>query len=296
MLNYLYAILETEVRLAILAMGMDPGMGMLHTDLKGRDSFVFDVIEPVRPIVDDHVLTLLDKRTFSAREFWETREGVCRLMPPMAKALAEMGPQLAKVTAPVVEQVAQRLAENRGTVATPLRIPTLLSQANRSAGRADVRTSAKKPTRNAKLSAPNACRECGILLKNTERQYCDECLPKREAEQAVTFSEAGRRKMAELRAGGRDPSQTREARKLRGAKNSQRMQEQKVWETEYGTDADPDVFTREILPKLHGVSLAKMAEATGLSQQYCSTIRRGLKVPHFRHWHSLECLVRLDST
>ncbi len=77
LLNYLYAILETEVRLAILAMGMDPGMGILHADLKGRDSFVFDVIEPLRPVVDEQVLTLLERRTFSAREFFETREGVC---------------------------------------------------------------------------------------------------------------------------------------------------------------------------------------------------------------------------
>lgn len=90
--------------------------------------------------------------------------------------------------------------------------------------------------------------------------------------------------MAELRAAGRDPSQTREARKLRGAKNSQRMKEQKIWEAEHGIDPDPEVFTRDILPRLQEVSLGSLAKATGLSQQYCSLIRRGLKVPHARHW------------
>ncbi len=287
LLNYLYAILETEVRLAILAMGMDPGMGMLHADLKGRDSFVFDVIEPLRPAVDDHVLTFLEKRTFSAQEFFETREGVCRLMPPMAKVLAVMGPQLAKVTAPVVEQVAQRLAEHQGTAATPLRIPTLLSQANRSAGREGVRTAMKKPAREIPVAAPNACRECGTVLTGNGRKYCDECLPTYQLEQATSFGEAGRAKLAELRASGRDPSQSREARKHRGKKNSQRMQEQKVWEAEHDREADPDVFRRDILPKLRGVSLGMMANATGLSQQYCSQIRRGLKVPHERHWEAL---------
>jgi len=290
LLNYLYAVLETEVCLAILALGMDPGMGMLHADLKGRDSFVFDVIEPLRPVVDVHVLTLLEKRTFSAREFFETREGVCRLMPSMAKALAEMGPQLAKVTAPVVEQVAQRLAENQGTVAMPLKVPTLLSQANRSAGRDAVRTTAKKPARDILIAAPNACRECGSVLTAKGRQYCDECLPTYQVKQAGSFGDAGRAKLAELRAGGRDPSQTREARELRGAKNSDQMKAQKLWEAENGTDADQEIFTSDILPNLQCVSLGAMARATGLSEQYCSPIRRGHKVPHPRRWGALEAL------
>jgi hypothetical protein len=38
LLNYLYAILEAEARIAILSMGLDPGMGVLHADLKARDS------------------------------------------------------------------------------------------------------------------------------------------------------------------------------------------------------------------------------------------------------------------
>ncbi len=287
MLNYLYAILETEVRLAVLAMGMDPGMGILHADQKSRDSFVFDVIEPLRPVVDDHVLTLLEKRTFSARDFFETREGVCRLMPPWAKVLAEMGPHLAKVTAPVVEQVAQRLAENRGTLATPLKVPTLLSQANRSAGRDGVRTTVKRPSRDIPIAAPNACRECGTVLTGDNRKYCDECLPAYQLEQATSFGEAGRKKMAELRAAGRDPSQSREARKRRGEKNSQRMRDQKLWEADHGTDADPDVFSREILPRVQGLPLSVLADATGLSEQYCSSIRRGLEIPHHRHWQAL---------
>jgi CRISPR-associated endonuclease Cas1 len=82
LLNHLYAVLETEIRLAILTMGLDPGMGILHADLKNRDSFVFDVIEPLRPVVDGYLLTLLDERTFTVREFFETRQGVVRLMPP----------------------------------------------------------------------------------------------------------------------------------------------------------------------------------------------------------------------
>lgn len=82
LLNYLYAILKTEGALAILAMSIDLGMGIFHADVKGRASFVFDVIEPMRPVVDGYLLTLLEEQTFSAAEFFETRQWVCRLMPP----------------------------------------------------------------------------------------------------------------------------------------------------------------------------------------------------------------------
>ena len=53
MLNYLYALLESEARLAVAALGLDPGLGVLHADTPARDSLACDVMEPVRPMVDD---------------------------------------------------------------------------------------------------------------------------------------------------------------------------------------------------------------------------------------------------
>jgi len=32
MLNYLYAVLESEARFAAAALGLDPGLGVLHVD------------------------------------------------------------------------------------------------------------------------------------------------------------------------------------------------------------------------------------------------------------------------
>ena len=49
MLNYLYALLESESRLAVAALGLDPGLGFLHFDSQSRDSLANDVMEPVRP-------------------------------------------------------------------------------------------------------------------------------------------------------------------------------------------------------------------------------------------------------
>ena len=39
-LNYLYALLESEARLAAAALGLDPGLGVLHVDTPNRDSWL----------------------------------------------------------------------------------------------------------------------------------------------------------------------------------------------------------------------------------------------------------------
>ncbi len=47
----------------------------------------------------------------------------------------------------------------------------------------------------------------------------------------------------------------------------------------------------EIRPKLNVVSLLETMQATGLSRTYCGMIRRGVRVPHPRHWEALRELV-----
>jgi len=60
-LNYLYALLESEARLAATAMGLDPGLGVLHADTDARDSLACDLMEPIRPHVDAFVLNWLTR-------------------------------------------------------------------------------------------------------------------------------------------------------------------------------------------------------------------------------------------
>jgi len=285
LLNYLYAILETEVRLATIAIGLDPGFGLLHADQKSRDSFVLDVIEPLRPRADAYLLTMLEERTFAAAEFFETREGICRLVPPLSTSLAETGPIFAKLAAPLVEKVAYRLGHSVTEAGKPLAIPTLLTQSRRSEGRAAVRTAAP-PAPPKRLTTTTACRGCGVILDDPSTHYCEACFPECRTEQTEAFSEAGRAKMAELRAAGKDPSAGGRNAEIRAAKLKERWAAQREWDKE-GSQADPEVFRREILPQLQSVSLSKLAEMSGLSVQYCGLIRRGLKVPHPRHWESL---------
>ena len=79
-LNYLYAVLESESRLAVAALGLDPGLGVMHMDAPSRDSLAFDVMEPVRPLVDAYLLNWIRGETLKCEWLFEQRDDNCRLM------------------------------------------------------------------------------------------------------------------------------------------------------------------------------------------------------------------------
>jgi CRISPR-associated endonuclease Cas1 len=309
LLNYLYAILEAEARIALLTVGLDPGMGVLHADQRSRDSLACDVMEAVRPQVDAYLLQLLQSHPFSARDFFETRQGVCRLMPPLTHLLAETAPTWAKAVAPVTEDVAQTLfaARDGAPVTGPAslrastgpakarpgpsrngeRLPTLLTEGHRSQGRQGVRRAAKRLASSPRPELPQGCLGCGALLPSSERQYCDGCLPHRYAELAATFHVAGRQTLARLRAQDVDPAHGGESGRQRGQTNAQHQRDIAAWQsTEGDGDAALD-FQRDIRPTLQQVSLNVLMQATGLSLRYCWLIRRGERIPHPRHWAAL---------
>jgi CRISPR-associated endonuclease Cas1 len=108
MLNYGYAILETEAILACHAAGLDPALGLMHTDTRYRRSLATDLMEPVRPIVDRFVLDLSTGRELERGAVSETREGVCRLGPDLARHFAASAPLLRSRLEPEVGQVRRR--------------------------------------------------------------------------------------------------------------------------------------------------------------------------------------------
>src|SRR5262249_13238664 len=71
LLNYLYAVLETEARIALVTVGLDPGLGLLHHDQPSRDSLALDLMEAVRPHVDAWLLQLLERQVFAYNDFFE---------------------------------------------------------------------------------------------------------------------------------------------------------------------------------------------------------------------------------
>ncbi len=285
-LNYLYALLEAEARIACLAVGLDPGIGIAHADQHSRDSMALDVMEVVRPRVDAFVLELLRTRVFRASDFFETRQGVCRVLPPLTHSLAETAPMWAKCVAPVAERVAHMLASVPG--ARISRITTPLTQRNRSAGRRGLRRKPRLAGAVRAASVPAACRICGVILVAPNRSYCDDCLPEQRREQVASFQKAGPAALRRLMAEGRDPSHGGETARKRGTSIAKRNREASEWDRSHPGRPDAGQFKRDIVPRLEGVPLQKITKATGLSLYYCSLIRRGLYVPHPRHWAALK--------
>jgi CRISPR-associated endonuclease Cas1 len=81
LLNYLYALLESEMIVALLAVGLDSGIGLFHTDLDGRSSLALDAIEAVRPYVDCWLAGYLATSVFANRDFTELSDGEVRIAP-----------------------------------------------------------------------------------------------------------------------------------------------------------------------------------------------------------------------
>lgn len=70
MLNYGYAILQTQIVKALFIAGLDIYCGYLHADRYGRASLVFDLIEEFRQqIVDKVVIKMITKRQVNIDDF-----------------------------------------------------------------------------------------------------------------------------------------------------------------------------------------------------------------------------------
>jgi CRISP-associated protein Cas1 len=89
MLNYAYAVLESQVRIAIVSQGLDPTIGYLHACRPGRVALVYDLMEPLRSLMDRIVLGFVCSHTFSPSDFVLDTTGICRLHPQLGKQIAQ---------------------------------------------------------------------------------------------------------------------------------------------------------------------------------------------------------------
>ena len=71
-----------------VAAGLDPSIGTMHGNKNNRIPLVYDLMEPLRPIVDRQILEFARAHTFMPGDFTINQWGGCRLNPQMAKAVA----------------------------------------------------------------------------------------------------------------------------------------------------------------------------------------------------------------
>jgi CRISPR-associated protein Cas1 len=83
-LNYGYAVLRSQVRVALLLAGLEPNAGFLHADRPGKPSLTLDLIEEFRQAVVDRPLIGQVNRGFAIE-----RDDESRLDAPTRKRIAE---------------------------------------------------------------------------------------------------------------------------------------------------------------------------------------------------------------
>lgn len=96
MLNYAYGILYSNVEKACIIAGLDPYIGIMHTDNYNKTALVFDLIEMYRAYMDEVVFKLFSKRQVKKEMFdeieggyWLNKEGKVLLITAVNERLNE---------------------------------------------------------------------------------------------------------------------------------------------------------------------------------------------------------------
>ncbi|SRR5713101_5006810 len=279
-LNLLYSILEAESRLAAAAMGLDPGLGLLHMDTANRDSLACDLQEPIRASVDAFLLNWIQNEFLSKADFFEDRNGNCRLSSALAVKLCETAATWRKMVAPVAEYVAKELWNTSGKAASlrsQQQMPTRLTQSRK--------RQAKGSTCPALQPAPrpqHVCRACGQPI-STKHEYCGNCAVSVWREGMTTASKVGRIAAQSPEARARR-SETK--RRHDAARRSWQPSDNPAWLNE-------ETYKKKIEPRLVRIAVPAISSALGVSEPYAADIRAGKRRPHPRHWEALARLARV---
>jgi CRISP-associated protein Cas1 len=193
LLNFGYALLEAEAKIACHASVLDPALGLCHADRDARLSFIFDLMEPCRTVVDRLVLELVSSHPFRRGELWALQDGRCRLDQEFAASLRRWLPPLRRALEPIVA-----------------RVETMLRRGYH--GR-DRKHPAHKTDR---LPETGACPICGSPVR-PGRRFCSAACYQTwwKANVMRRVTRQGNEVLARLRAEGRDPSHSGEATRKR---------------------------------------------------------------------------------
>jgi len=240
---------------------------MLHVDTPNRDSLACDLMEAVRPAVDAWLLDWMMREAFRRSDFFEERNGNCRLMGTFAAKLSQTAPVWGKLVAPWAECVARTLRTTNSQSRAGRPIPTPLTQQHRRQAKG------RSPFPTVEMPTPESvCRGCGKLIRRGKR-YCSEC--------AVPLTrhnfDAGRQMaLSPQFLAKRSVTQRMHKEAIQNWKPS----DLPGWLTR-------DVYVKGILPALARIAKSRIRSALGASEPYSSDIQSGKRIPHKRHWQAL---------
>jgi len=275
-LNYCFALLESESRLALAALGLDPGLGLgLHTDTPNRDSLALDVLEPVRPQIESWLLSWITREPLRRADFFETANGNCRLMPHLCAKLSDTAPTWGTLVAPWAEYVARTLWANTSRHKARRSFPTVLTQQHRREAKGHPSFPTVEPPKPDRV-----CRGCGRQIPR-ERSFCADCAVAKTRE---NFDEGRRAAQRPVHVAQRSATQRSHRRAIKNWKTS----DLPSWLTR-------EAYVHQIQPALASVAKSQIRSALGVSEPYSSDIQAGKRIPHPRHWRALAELVRVSA-
>jgi CRISPR-associated endonuclease Cas1 len=278
LLNLLYSLLESESRLSAAAMGLDPGLGVLHMDTANRDSLACDIMEPIRPKCDAFVLDWLQREPLRRSDFWEDRDGNCRLASSLAVKLCGTTDTWRRLVAPVAEYVAQALSFSVSKPASTSKlsrrlVATRLTQRKKREMKGSDVPEVKRP------KFEHVCGGCGKTV-NRERTHCADC--------AI---DGATERLADAALIGRIAARGPEARAKHAASRRRNAEACSAWDdSKQPAWLSSEVFLKQIQPKLASTPTSAICSKIGVSRWYAGKIRGGY-IPHPRHWLPLAFLV-----
>lgn len=275
-LNYLYAMLESEARLAAAALGLDPGLGVLHLDSRTRDSLACDLMKPVRPKVDAYLLDWINRGPLRREWFFEQGDGNCRLMGSFAQQLSETALTWRNAVAPQAERTARILWSTVPRLSDKRFQATPLTQSRRRAAKGGNADLSSEPAPRP----PAICRLCGKDIRRGTT-CCASC--------STTISRGELIKAARK---GRIASQSPKVLARLGEKQRSHRLAERAWKPEDKPEwLDDKAYVQQIHPRLADVTISNIALTLGVSLPYASDIRAGRRRPHPRHWLTLARLL-----
>jgi CRISPR-associated endonuclease Cas1 len=275
-LNYLYSVLESEATLAAAALGLDPGLGVLHVDTSARDSLACDLMEPARSQVDAYVLDWVTRLPLRRDWFVEQSNGNCRMTTTLAVRLSETAATWRLSVAPIAEWVARAIWSTIRNPDTPF--TTRLTQANKRQVKGKT-----VPSSIPAIRFDNLCLSCGKAVAK-DVMHCTGCA-----------NEVRTDRMRALAQRGRIASKSPESKTKLAATQRLQRKARKDWDASTQPDwLNDQVYSTKIRPLLLRCSLSQISNALGVSIPYASDIRKGRRRPHARHWLNLASLVGLE--
>jgi CRISPR-associated endonuclease Cas1 len=168
-MNLLHALCESECRIVLTAMSLDPEIGLLHVDVPNRSSLAEDLQEIVRTRVDAFILNWIQSEPFRKTDWWEDRNGNCRMVTALAIKLCESADTWRKFVAPAAEYVAQELWSSISKQ-TSSRSPfaSRLTQAHRRTVKGSAVPAVNQP------KPEHVCADCGVKIQ-TDNKRCWNC-------------------------------------------------------------------------------------------------------------------------